>query len=115
MQPSKNGTDGGNIMCELEEQQEARAEVQGPKRRVICVYVRETLAIRQEEADEMGFVLSALSEPRGAHYWCDSRCSDKVLRKMQIASMVIEDRQNNLCELCYIAKHVQQGKHPLKS
>ena len=28
-------------------------------------YVRETLAISQEEAEEMGFVPSALSEPRG--------------------------------------------------
>ena len=29
-------------------------------------YVRESLAISQEEADEMGFVPSALREPRGA-------------------------------------------------
>ena len=35
-------------------------------------YVRETLAISQEEAEELGFVPSALSEPRGAIYWCDS-------------------------------------------
>ena len=29
-------------------------------------YVLETLAISQEEAEEMGFVPSALGEPRGA-------------------------------------------------
>ena len=28
-------------------------------------YVRESVAISQEEADEVGFVPSALSEPRG--------------------------------------------------
>ena len=57
-------------MCEVEERQEARVEVQGPKRRVIRVEsqdcVRETLAISQEDADESGFVPSAPSEPRGA-------------------------------------------------
>ena len=56
-QPSSDETDGGFVMCEVEERQEARVEVQGPKRRVIRVeseatqdYVRETLAISQEEA-----------------------------------------------------------------
>ena len=50
--------------------QEARVEVRSPKRKVIRVEseetrdsVRETLAISQEEADEIGFVPSALSEP----------------------------------------------------
>ena len=50
---------------------EARAEAQSPKRKVRRVeseetqdYGRETLAISQEEAEEMGFVPSALSEPR---------------------------------------------------
>ena len=49
---------------------EASAEVQSPKRKVIRVEseetqdcVRETLAISQEEADEMGFVPNASSEP----------------------------------------------------
>ena len=62
--------------------QEASAEIQSPKRKVIRVeseetqdYVCETLAISQEEAEEMGFVPSALSEPRGPIYWCDNRCS----------------------------------------
>ena len=53
-------------MCEVEEQQAARVEVQGPKTRVIRVeseeakdYVRQRLAqeeTSQEEADEIGFV-----------------------------------------------------------
>ena len=97
-QPSSNETDGGFVMCEVEEQQAARVEVQGPKRRVIRVeseetqdYARERLAheeISQEDADEIGFVPSALSEPRGAFYWCDNRCSDEALRYLQIASVV---------------------------
>ena len=65
MQPSSNEKDGGLRMCEVEEQQAARVEVQGPKRRVIRVEseetqddVRESLAISQEEADEIGLVPS---------------------------------------------------------
>ena len=63
--------------------QEESVEIQSPRRKVIRVeskvtqgYVRETLAISQEEAEEVGFVPSALSEPRGPIYWCDSRCSE---------------------------------------
>ena len=95
-QPSSNEPDGGFTMGEVEEQQAARVEVEGPKRRVIRVEseetqdcVRESLVheeMSQEEADETGFVPSASSEPRGVYYWCDNRCSDKVLRYMQIAN-----------------------------
>ena len=127
-QPSSNETDGGFIMCQVEEQQAARVEVQGPKRRVIRVesaetqdFVRERLAheeINQEEADEMGFVPSAFSELRGAFYWCDNRCSDEALKCMQIASTVIEEGGEvhtiNLCKRCYNEKLVQQGKQLLK-
>ena len=67
--------------------QEESVEIQSPKRKVKRVeseetqdYVRETLAISQEAADEMGFVPSALSEPRGPIYWCDNRCSAKAIR-----------------------------------
>ena len=78
--------------------------------------VRETPAISQEEADDMGFVPSALSELR-ATYWCDNRCSETAIRYWHIASMVIEDsgeaRTINLCKLCYNAKLVQQGEQPL--
>ena len=52
--------------------QEESLEIQSPKIKVIRVeseetqdYVCETLAISQEEAEEMGFVPSALSELRG--------------------------------------------------
>ena len=52
--------------------QEERVDIQSQKRKVIRVeseetqdYVRETLAISREEAEEMGFVSSALGEPRG--------------------------------------------------
>ena len=54
MQASSNEADGGLIMCEVEEQQAARVEVPGPKKRVMRVesvetqdYVRESLAISQ--------------------------------------------------------------------
>ena len=64
--------------------QEESFEIQSPKRKVIRVepeetqdHVRETLAISQEEAEEMGFVPSALIEPRGPIYWCDNRCTEK--------------------------------------
>ena len=98
----------------------------GPKRKVIRAeseetqdYVRDTLTVSQEEADEMGFVPSVSSEPRGAFYWCDNRCSEMASRYMQIASMVIEEGGEaatiNLCKLCCNAKLAQQGKKPLKS
>ena len=52
---------------------EASTQVQSPKRKVIRVenqkrrknYVRETLAISQADAEEMGFVPRALKEPQG--------------------------------------------------
>ena len=62
---------------------EARAQIQSLKRKVFRVeseetqdYVRETLATSQEEAEEMGFVPSALSEPRGALLLWDNGCSE---------------------------------------
>ena len=104
---------------------EASAEIQGPRRKVIRVeseetkdHVRETLAISQEEAEEMGFVPSALGEPREAIHWCENRCSDKAIRYWQIASMVLEGggeaRTVNLCQQWYNESLVQQGKQPLK-
>ena len=105
--------------------QEASVEIQSPKRKLIRVepeetqdYVRETLAISQEEDEEMGFVPSALGEPRGPVHWCDNRCSEKFIRYWQIASMVVEEggeaRTINLCQQCYNENLVQQGKQPLK-
>ena len=51
-------------MCEVEEHQATRVEVQAQEE--TQDYVRERLAhedFSQEEADEIGFVPSALSEP----------------------------------------------------
>ena len=73
IQPASEA-EGDFIMCEVEEQQAARVEVQAQKRRaVIRVESEETQDyvlerciygdISQEEVDEIGFVPSALSEP----------------------------------------------------
>ena len=104
--------------------QEASAEIQSPKRKVIRVeseetqdHVCETLTISQEEAEEMGFVPSALSEPRGPIYWCDNRCSENALRYWQFASVVDEGGEAhtvNLCQQCCKEQFVQQGKPRLK-
>ena len=83
--------------------------------------VRERLAhavFSQEEADEIGSVPSALSEPRGAVHWCDNRSSEKALGYTQTASMVTEEggqaRTNNMCIPCYNELLVRLGKKPLK-
>ena len=87
------------------------AEIKSPKRKVIRVesektrdYVCEMLTICPEEAEELSFVLSALSEPRGAIYFCDSYCSEKAVRYWQFASKVVEEggeaRTVNLCGGC---------------
>ena len=81
-------------------------------------YVRETLAPSQEEAEELGFVPSALSEPRGPIHWCDNRCSEKAVGCWQFASVVVEEggeaHTTNLCQQCCNEKLAQQGKQPLK-
>ena len=128
-QPTSNEAGGGFVTCEVEERQAASVEVLGPKRRVIRVeseetqdYVREKLAhedFSQEAADEIGFVPSALSEPRGATHWCDNRCSEQAFRYVEIAQMVTEEggeaRTVNLCRPCCSERLVQQGKQPLRS
>ena len=97
--------------------QEASVEIQSRKRKVSRVesggthdYVRETLAISQEETEEVGFVSSALGEPREVIYWCDHRCSEKAIRYWQIASIVVEEggeaRTINLRQQCYNEKLV---------
>ena len=95
--------------------QEARVEVPSPKSKVIRVeseatqdYVRETLALSQEEAEELGFVPNSLSEPRGAIYWCDNRHSEKAISVEEGG----EARTINLCQQCCNEKLVQQGKQP---
>ena len=58
----------------------------------------------QREVEEIGFMPSALSEPRGAIHWCDNRCSEKSFRFNQISEMSTEEggeaRIVNLCKLC---------------
>ena len=82
--PSSNEVGSDFVMCEVEEQQAARVEVQGPKRKAVIRveseetqdYVRTRFAdknFRQTEVEETGFVQSALCEPRGAILWCDNR------------------------------------------
>ena len=75
------------MMCEVEEQQAARVEVQGPTRRAVIRVeseetqddVREMFTCEdfsQEEVNEIGFVPCALREPRGAIHWCDNQCGE---------------------------------------
>ena len=82
-------------------------------------YVRESLNLSREEAEEISFVPSALSIPRGPMFWCDSRCSDKALRFWQFASVVVDDGEEsytvNLCQQCYNERLTVQGLAPLKS
>ena len=66
--------------------------------------MRETLALSQEEAEELGFVPSAHSEPRGPIHWCDNRGSEEAVRSWQTVSMVVEEGGEahaiNLCQQC---------------
>ena len=100
--PSSNEVRCDFFKCEVEEQQGARVEVQLPRRKAVMRveseetqrYVRKRFAhedFSQKEVEEIGFVPSALSEPRGAIHWCDNRCSEKGFRFNQIAAMVTEE------------------------
>ena len=102
------------------------AEVESPKRKVIRVeseetqdYVRESLTLSREEAEEISFVPSALSIPRGPMFWCDNRCSGKVLRFGKFASIVVDDVKEsytvNLCQQYYNGRFRAQGQASLKS
>ena len=81
--------------------------------------MRESLNLSREEAEEVSFVPSALSIPQGPMFWCDNRCSNKVLRFRQFASIVVDDVKEsctvNLCQQCYNEKLTAQGLAPLKS
>ena len=65
---------------------EQGAGIQSPQRKVIREseetqdYVRESLTLSHDEAEEISFVPSSLSIPRGPMFWCDNRCSNKALR-----------------------------------
>ena len=102
------------------------AERYSPKRKVIRVeseetqdYVCEILIISPEKAEELAFVPNALSEPRGAIYFCDNHWGEKAVRYWQFASVVVEEGGEahtiNLCQQCYNEQMVQQGKPRLTS
>ena len=82
-------------------------------------YVCGMLAISREEAEELAFVPSALSEHRGSIYFCDNRCSEKAVRYWQFASVVVEEGGEahtiDLCQQCHNEQMVQQGKPRLNS
>ena len=77
------------------------------------------LTISPEEAEELAFVASALSEPRVSIYFCDDHCSEKSVRYWQFASVVFEEggeaRTVNLCQQCYGERRVQQVEPSLNS
>ena len=80
--------------------------------------VCETLAISQEEAEEVGFVPSALGEPRGALIGATIDAVKKAFRYWQTASMVVEQGGEahtiNLCRQCLNEQFGQQGRPRLK-
>ena len=77
------------------------------------------LTICPEEAEELAFVPSATSEPRGAIYFYDNRCSEEAIRHWQFASVVVEEggpaRTVNLCQQRAHERRVQQGEPRLNS
>ena len=59
-------------------------DVKGPKRKLIRVeseetqdYVKESLDLSWEEAEDVSFVPSAISVPPKPMFRCDNRCSEK--------------------------------------
>ena len=97
-------------------------EVQCPKRvesEETQDNVTESFNSCREEAEEISFVPSALSVPRGPMFWCDNRCCDKSLRFWQFASVVVDDGEEantfNLCQQCYNESFTAKGQAPLKS
>ena len=86
-------------------------------------HVCETLAVGQEEAEDIAFVPSALSEPRRPIIGATIDAIKKLSRYWQIASVVVEEGGEahtiNLCQRCYNGSYkeqmVQQGRPRLKS
>ena len=102
------------------------AEVQSPKRINTRVeseetqdYVRQSLNLSREDAEEISFVPTALSIPRGPMFGSDSRCSNKALRFWQFDSVVVDDDKEsytvNVCQQCNNKRLTAQGQAPLKS
>ena len=82
-------------------------------------YVRESLNLSQDEAEETSFVPSAISIPQRPMFLCDDRCSDKALSFWQFASVVIEEGEEpytaNLCQQCYNESLMAKGVVFLKN
>ena len=86
---------------------EEGAEVQSPQRKVIRVeceetqdFVRDSLNLSREEAEEISFVPCALSVPQGPVFWCDNRSNDKALRFWQLAWLVVDDVEEATRSIC---------------
>ena len=98
-------------------------EVQSTKKKVIREesqetqeYVRESLNLSRDEAEEVSFVPSAIRIPQKPMFWCDSRCSEKALRFWQFASVVVREGEDsctaNLCQQCYDNNLMAKGDAP---
>ena len=81
IQPT-NEAGGGFIVCEVEEQQAARVEVQGPKRKAVIRveseeaqhFVRERFTCEDFSQEDVRLAVCRVrQEPRGAIYWCDNQ------------------------------------------
>ena len=95
-----------------------------PKSKMIWVeleeaqdYVRESLDLTREEAEEASFVPSAISVPQRSMFGCDNRCSEKALSFWQCASVVTEEGEEsyttNLCQQGYNKNLIAKGDAPL--
>ena len=102
------------------------AEIKSTKRKMIRVeseetqdYVCEMLTISPEEAEELAFVPSALSQPRKPFTCAPTAALKKAVSYWQFASMVVEEggeaRTVNVCQQCYNERRVQQGEPRLNS
>ena len=80
-------------------------------------YMRESLNLSRDDADETSFVPSAISIPQKPMFWCDNRCSEKALSFWQFASVVVEEGEEsytaNMCQLCYNKNLMAKGDAPL--
>ena len=79
--PLSNEANGGFTVCEVA-RSTCRSSV--PKK-------KSHEDFKEEDADEIGFVPSAMNEPRGAVHWCDYRCSEKG--RQENANCTNDDRR----------------------
>ena len=117
-------------VCQTQAKREREAlgeegeEMKCPKRRVMRVeseetqdYVRESLALSREEAEERGPVPSAISIPQKPFLWYDNRPSEEALSFWQFSSVVTEEGEESytttLCQQCYNKNLMAKGDAPL--